>query len=137
MFTSIAHAMGAAPQGGEGGAGAMLSSFMPIILIIVVFYFMLIRPQQKRAKQHKEMLASLRVGDKVVTNSGFFGTIVEMKDDHAVVDLGESKVVMLKGSLSLFPSNQKFPIPSKKGKKKGANEQDKVLDDDSDDETEE
>ena len=49
----------------EGGLG-----LMPIILVMIIFYFLLIRPQQKRAKQHKEMLAAVRRGDKIVTNGG-------------------------------------------------------------------
>ncbi|MDL2306490.1 preprotein translocase subunit YajC [Desulfovibrio sp. OttesenSCG-928-C06] len=119
MFSSIAHAMGVAPQGGaEGGTAAMLSSFMPIVLIIVVFYFLLIRPQQKRAKQHREMLQSLKKGDSVVTSAGIYGRIAEFDGDNVVVDTGEVKFYMLRSALNVLPANQKNPVPLKKGKKK-------------------
>ena len=65
----------------EGGLG-----LMPIILVMIIFYFLLIRPQQKRAKQHRQMLSALRRGDKVVTNGGITGTIVQVVDD---LDTGE------------------------------------------------
>ena len=119
MFSSIAHAMGTAPQGGgEGGTAAMLSSFMPIVLIIVVFYFLLIRPQQKRAKQHREMLQSLKKGDSIVTSAGIYGRIVEFDGDNVLVDTGDVKFYMLRSALNVLPANQKNPVPLRKGKKK-------------------
>ena len=57
----------------EGGLG-----LMPIILVMVIFYFLLIRPQQKRAKQHKQMLSALKRGDKIITNGGLTGTILSL-----------------------------------------------------------
>ena len=72
----------------EGGLG-----LMPIILVMIIFYFLLIRPQQKRAKQHREMLAALRRGDKVVTNGGITGTIVKVVDDIDTVEVEIAKDV--------------------------------------------
>lgn len=72
----------------EGGLG-----LMPIILVMIIFYFLLIRPQQKRAKQHREMLAALRRGDKVVTNGGITGTIVKVVDDQDTVEVEIAKDV--------------------------------------------
>jgi len=72
----------------EGGLG-----LMPIILVMIIFYFLLIRPQQKRAKQHREMLAALRRGDKIVTNGGITGTIVKVVDDLDTVDVEIAKDV--------------------------------------------
>jgi preprotein translocase subunit YajC len=120
MFSSTAYAM--APQQGAAEAGPMgiLSSFMPIILIIVIFYFLLIRPQQKKAKQHQEMLRGLKKGDAVITSSGIYGRIVDFQDDIAVVDLGEQKVFMLRSALSILPSNQKSPVSLKKTDRKKA-----------------
>lgn len=73
MVISSAYAQtpGAAP----GGFESQIMSFAPLVLIFVVFYFLLIRPQQKRMKQHKEMLAAIRRGDRVVTNGGIIGTV--------------------------------------------------------------
>ncbi|MEC8643485.1 MAG: preprotein translocase subunit YajC [Pseudomonadota bacterium] len=70
----------------EGGLG-----LMPIILVRVIFYFLLIRPQQKRAKQHKEMLAALKRGDKIVTNGGLTGTIVKAVDDSETIEVEIAK----------------------------------------------
>jgi len=59
-----------------------LSSFVPLVLIFVVFYFFLIRPQQKKAQQHREMIGALRRGDRVVTNGGLIGTVVKVLDER-------------------------------------------------------
>ncbi|MDL2313479.1 preprotein translocase subunit YajC [Desulfovibrio sp. OttesenSCG-928-C14] len=124
MFSSIAYAMGGAGQpGADAGPAAMISSFMPIVLIIVVFYFLMIRPQQKKAKEHREMLNNLKKGDPVVTNGGMHGRIVDFVDDNVVVDLGDFKVTMLRGSLNLLPHNQRPPVPLKKSKKKDQQQQ--------------
>ncbi len=65
FFDTVAFAM-AQPQGG-GGAQNPLMAFMPLIILFAIFYFLLIRPQQKKAKQHREMLNSLRKGDEIIT----------------------------------------------------------------------
>ncbi len=81
MFSSPAFAQAA----GGAPTGDMLTSFLPLILIFVVFYFLLIRPQQKRMKQHKEMLGALRRGDRVVTSGGIIGTVNKIASDTEVV----------------------------------------------------
>ncbi|NBC34755.1 MAG: preprotein translocase subunit YajC [Alphaproteobacteria bacterium] len=85
MFISEAFAQ----AGGEAGTGEFLISLLPLILIFVVFYFLLIRPQQKRMKEHKEMLGALRRGDRVVTGGGIIGQVVKVADDEATVEIGE------------------------------------------------
>ncbi|MEL0165730.1 MAG: preprotein translocase subunit YajC [Alphaproteobacteria bacterium] len=72
----------------EGGFG-----LLPIIFVMVIFYFLLIRPQQKRAKQHKEMLAAIRRGDKIVTSGGLTGTVVKVVDDSDTVEVEIAKDV--------------------------------------------
>ncbi len=94
FWTSIAHAMGSAPGGEAAGSGNVIANFLPFILMLAVFYFLLIRPQQKRAKEHKAMLAALKRGDKVVTSGGLHGVISEAHDDVVVVDLGQTKVTV-------------------------------------------
>ncbi|WP_461209544.1 preprotein translocase subunit YajC [Desulfocurvus sp. DL9XJH121] len=87
FFAEVAHAMGA--QGAPGAdAGNPLMSMMPLILMFVIFYFLLIRPQQKKAKQHKEMLGGLKKGDKVLTSGGLYGRISAIDGDVLTVDLG-------------------------------------------------
>ena len=61
-----------------------LASFLPLILIFVVFYFLLIRPQQKKVKEHKEMVSNLKRGDKVITSGGIFCTVTKIIDDSKI-----------------------------------------------------
>ena len=78
MFTTPAYAQQAAP----GVFGGGLEALLPLVLIFVVFYFLLIRPQQKKMKQHKEMLTSIRRGDRVVTGGGILGTVTKVNDEN-------------------------------------------------------
>ncbi|MEW6108529.1 MAG: preprotein translocase subunit YajC [Nitrospirota bacterium] len=89
MLTELAYAMGPAPQGGQG-QGSGLLGFLPLILIFVIFYFLLIRPQQKRAKEHKTMLDSLKKGDKVVTTGGIYGVIEDVRPNTLTVKIAEN-----------------------------------------------
>lgn len=77
-------AMAPAPQ--QGGQGApSWTGFVPLVLLLVVFYFLLIRPQQKKAKDHQELLKTLRAGDRVVTSGGIIGTITNVKEKTVVI----------------------------------------------------
>ena len=100
MFTSIAHA---AQSGGPGGLGA----FMPLIVLFAIFYFLLIRPQQKKAKEHQSTLNALKPGDTVITNGGLYGTVMRI-DDHVVTlqcsDKVRVKVVKKAISAKVDPS---------------------------------
>ena len=99
MFTDTVYAMAASPVGGNGapqGAGAMLQSFFPLILIFVIFYFLLIRPQQKKAKEQKEMLGNLKKGDKVMTNGGIYGLIEDIDENTATLKVGIKDDVKIK-----------------------------------------
>jgi preprotein translocase subunit YajC len=89
--------MGPTPGGGSPGG---ISVFIPLLLMFAVFYFLLIRPQQKKTRQHQDLLKSLKVGDRVVTTGGLFGTIVAGGDhvvkleiaDKVRVDVGRSYI---------------------------------------------
>ena len=102
MFsTTVAYAMGGAGGGAAaGGEAAGMASFLPIILMFAVFYFLLIRPQQKRTKEHKNMLSALKRGDEVITAGGIFGRIHEIGDDYAILDVGGTKMKVLRSSIS-------------------------------------
>lgn len=63
-----------------GGAGGAFASFVPLILIFAIMYFLLIRPQQKKVKQHQAMVEALRRGDQVVTQGGLIGKVTKVKD---------------------------------------------------------
>ena len=69
--------------------------FLPMILIFVVFYFMLIRPQRKKDKEAKQMLDNLKVGDRICTIGGIYGTIVRIKDQVLTIEVGEQKTQMM------------------------------------------
>ena len=74
-----------AQSGGLTGGG--FGGLMPIVLVMVIFYFLLIRPQQKRAKQHKAMLAAVTRGDKIVTNGGIEGKVTKVVDDSDTIEV--------------------------------------------------
>ena len=84
FFIQNAYAQGAAPaQGGSFGFLLMMGLFF------VIFYFMLIRPQSKRAKEHRAMLAALATGDEVVTSGGILGKVTEVGDNFVTVEVAE------------------------------------------------
>lgn len=98
MFVSYAHAQAA----GAPGAQDLLTSMVPLILIFVIFYFLLIRPQQKRAKEHKAMLDGLRRGDQVITAGGIIAKVNRVRDDGEVeVDIAEGvKVRVVRSTIA-------------------------------------
>jgi preprotein translocase subunit YajC len=123
MFVSPAWAQGAG-GGGLDGLGGLL----PLVLIFVVFYFLLIRPQQKKAKEHREVLANLRRGDRIVTNGGLLGTITRVPNDtELMVEIAEGvKVRVLRGMVAESLSKSD-PVSSKskdKGKEKDQDDAD-------------
>jgi preprotein translocase subunit YajC len=85
MMIDLAYAM--APPGGQGGDTNALMGFLPMILIFAVFYFLLIRPQQKKAKDLKVMLDSLKKGDAIITQGGLHGKIVAISDQVLTVEI--------------------------------------------------
>jgi len=87
MSFFIAEAMAADPAAASQPGG--LASFLPLIILFAVFYFLLIRPQSKRAKEHKNMVAALAKGDEVVTNGGILGSITEMDDNYVTLKIAE------------------------------------------------
>ena len=95
-----ATATGAAEAAAEEmSTGAMIIyyavQFLPMILIFVIFYFMLIRPQRKKDKEAKQMLENLKVGDRICTIGGIYGTIVRIKDQVLTIEVGEQKTQMM------------------------------------------
>ena len=81
---------------------SMLASFIPLILIFLIFYFFLIRPQQKRVKDHKAMVESLKRGDEVITSGGIIGIVDRvMEDDRIEVIIGEgTKVQIIRSTIT-------------------------------------
>jgi preprotein translocase subunit YajC len=84
----LAYAM-APPQGAEGDTFGSLMSFLPMVLILGVFYLLLIRPQQKKAQEHKKVLESLKKGDSVITQGGLYGKIVSIQDQVIALEIAD------------------------------------------------
>jgi preprotein translocase subunit YajC len=94
----LAYAMG---TGGAGGQGGGFGAFIPLILMFAIFYFLLIRPQQKKAKQHKEMLGALKKGDKVVSSGGLHGVVTGLTDDVVTMEIAPKvRVKVSRGSIA-------------------------------------
>jgi preprotein translocase subunit YajC len=97
MF-DLVYAMG---SGGGGGQGGGLGAFLPLIIIFGIFYFLLIRPQQRKAKQHKQVLASLKKGDRVVSSGGLHGLITGLTDDLVTMEISPKvRVKVSRGSIA-------------------------------------
>lgn len=108
-------ALAQSTTGGGGGAGDFLFTLLPIALIFLVFYILLIRPQQKRIKEHKALVDSLRRGDRVITGGGLIGTVVKVSSDEEIlVELCEGvRVKVVRATISgLVPSKSEAPPPA-------------------------
>src|SRR5438046_3346880 len=82
-----------APSGQNAGGG-MTVFLVQIGALIAIFYFMLIRPQRRQQERHRELLASLQRGDRIVTSGGIIGEVVHLKDDEVTVKSGESRLIV-------------------------------------------
>jgi len=82
------------PDAGAGG-GDILGMILPMVLMFGVFYFLMIRPQNKRKKKEKEMLSALKVGDRICTIGGVYGTITAIKDETIELSVGKDNVKLI------------------------------------------
>ena len=107
----------AAPEGGAASSsGSMMTTFVTFGLIIVIFYFLIIRPQKKRDKDTKEMLASIKKGDKVVSIGGIHGTVVVVKETSVVVKVDDNTRLEFSRSAISSIVNRKAETASSKKK---------------------
>ena len=105
MFIASAYAQGA---GGSAGGGFFVQ-ILPLLLIFVVFYFLLIRPQQKKMKAHRDMIANLRRGDKVITGGGLHATVAKIEDEVAVLEIANG--VRVKAARHTISELSAKPVP--------------------------
>ena len=91
FFMSTAHAQG-------GQQGSPLGFFLPMVVIFGAFYFLLIRPQQKRQKSHKELVAAISTGDEVVTAGGILGKVTAVSDLYATVEIADTVEIKIQKS---------------------------------------
>ncbi|MEE8484696.1 MAG: preprotein translocase subunit YajC [Nitrospinota bacterium] len=89
MLSQVAYAM-APPAGAEPSGFDMIMSFAPLIFLVLIFYFLIIRPQNKKQQETKDMQHSLAEGDNVMTTGGIYGTISKIKDDVIVLKVAEN-----------------------------------------------
>ena len=95
----LAYAMGG--TGGAGGEGGGFGAFVPLILMFAIFYFLLIRPQQKKAKHHRELLGALKKGDKVISSGGLHGLVTGLTDDVVTMEIAPKvRVKVSRSSIS-------------------------------------
>ncbi len=87
FFISNAYAQSA------GGAGGSIMGILPLLLMLPIFYFLMIRPQQKRMKEHKAMITALKKGDEVVSNGGLGGTVTKVGDAFVTIRVAEGMEV--------------------------------------------
>lgn len=83
----LAFAMGTPPGGAADGGQSALTSLIPLVIMFGIFYFLLIRPQQKKAKEHKALLESLKKGDRVVTAGGMHGKVTAVEESVVTLEV--------------------------------------------------
>jgi preprotein translocase subunit YajC len=104
---------------GQGGAQAEgaggFSAFIPLILMFVIFYFLLIRPQQKKSKEHRAMIENLKKGDRIITSGGLHGLITGMNDQTLTVEIAyKVRVKVARGNVAtLVQASSQNPAPKK------------------------
>ena len=101
LFANLPLLMGTTEAGSSGGSGQMVTTFITFGLVILIFYFLIIRPQNKKQKDAKKMLAALKKGDKVVSIGGVHGTVVSVKEQTTVVKVDDNtKLEFSKSAIS-------------------------------------
>jgi len=109
----IAYALGAGGAGGEGAGG--FTGFIPLILMFVIFYFLLIRPQQKKTKEHRLMISNLKKGDRIITSGGIHGRITGMDESTITVEIADKvRVKVARGNVSGLTQPAAQSQPDKK-----------------------
>jgi len=113
-------------QGAVGGATPAVVSFLPLVLVFGVFYFLLIRPQQQKAKEHQEMLDSLKRNDEVITGGGLLGRVIAINDDVVTVEIAPKvQVRVSRATLSDVVSSNRDKGKSKAAEKTKEKDKDK------------
>lgn len=109
ILTGLAYAMG--QPGAAGAQPGGFTAFIPLIIMFVIFYFLLIRPQQKKAKEHREMVNNLKKGDRVVTSGGIYGTISSVDDTTVNLEIAEKiRIKVMRGNIvSMADTGSKSP----------------------------
>ena len=113
LFVSTAHAMAARQGGAAPQEGSMLTSLLPLVIIFAILYFLMIRPQQKQQKKHREMVAAMKKGDKVVTRGGMYGTVYGLTDTTVTLEVANDvKIKFARDAVSTVISSESELVPA-------------------------
>ena len=113
MFIASAYAQG----GGAAGGSDFFVQILPLLLIFVVFYFLLIRPQQKKVKTHRDMVANLQRGDRVITGGGLHATVAKIEDEAVILEIANG--VRVKAARHTISELSSKPVPRGSAKDSG------------------
>ena len=108
---SIAFAMAA--DGGSAGQASGFTALLPMIIIFAIFYFLLIRPQQKKAKEHRSMIDALKQGDRVITNGGIYGKVTNVNDPETItLEIADRvRVKCVRANVSVLINEKQANLP--------------------------
>jgi preprotein translocase subunit YajC len=99
-----------APGGQPGGTAGLLMGILPWLLIFVIFYLLMIRPQQRRVKEHQASIAAIKKGDEVITGGGIRGRVIKVSDDEAEVEIAAGvKIRVVKSTISHVLTSNSSP----------------------------
>ena len=115
MFATPAYAQ-AAGAASAAGPQAMLMQFLPLIALVVLFYFLLIRPQQRRMKQHQQLIGGLKRGDTVVLSSGMIGQVVRVEDKEVGLEIATGVTVKVVKTMIADVRTRGEPSPANDAK---------------------
>jgi preprotein translocase subunit YajC len=116
MFASEAFAQTVAPAGAGGGPQDLLLQFLPLVALLVLFYFLLIRPQQRRLKQHRDMISAVKRGDTVVLPSGVIGKVTRVDEAEAHVEIAPNTNVRVVKTMISEVRTRGDPAPANDAK---------------------
>ena len=105
-------------QAADAAGQNAFTAFLPLILIFIVFYFLLIRPQQKKLKEHRAMLGALRRGDRVITNGGIIGLVTKVEDRELIVEIADGVRVHVARDMVSSVVSKTEPVEAKPDDKK-------------------
>lgn len=112
LLTPMIFQAAGADAAAQGGTMALIMNLLPMVGIIAIFYFLLIRPQQQRAKKHREMLGALKRGDDVVTSGGIIGKVAKLTDAEVTIDTGEGGKLRIQRGAIVDLYRQGSPAPA-------------------------
>ena len=116
MFATPAFAQAAAGAATGGGLQDQLIQFVPLIGLVVLFYFLMIRPQQRRMKQHQETLSGIKRGDQIVLSSGVYGKVVRVEDSDVGVEIATGITVKVRKGMITEVLSRGAPAPANDSK---------------------